>query len=79
MSDQVWLTICVSVNWRLQVKREPAMPREKDAQKETLSDKFKPLLDRLDSYPRNSVTVDKQFYDNLWEEPKGDFSKTDLA
>ncbi len=55
------------------------MPGEKDAQKETLAEKVKPLLDRLDAYPRTGEAVDKKFFDDLWEAPKGDFSKTDLA
>ncbi len=55
------------------------MTPEKDAPKQTLYEKLKPLRDRLDADPRTDETVDKQFFDDLWEEPKGDYSKTDLV
>lgn len=58
--------------------RTPCLAK-KTPKKETLAEKVKPLLDRLDAYPRTGEAVDKKFFDDLWEAPKGDFSKTDLA
>jgi hypothetical protein len=55
------------------------MPPDKDVPKEMLFEKIKPLLERLDAYPRTGEAIDKKFFDDLWEAPKGDFSKTDLA
>jgi antitoxin VapB len=43
-----------------------------------LHERLKPLLDRLDRYPRTGLVADKQFFDDLWEAPHGDFSKTDI-
>ena len=35
--------------------------------KESLEDRIKPLLSRLDRLPRSSVVTDKAFFDELWE------------
>lgn len=55
------------------------MPPDKDVPKEMLFERVKSFLERLDAYPRTGEAVGKKFFDDLWEEPKGDFSKIDLA
>ena len=45
----------------------------------SLHDRIQPLLDRVDSFPKTGLKADKEFFDGLWDEPSGDFSKTDLS
>jgi antitoxin VapB len=46
--------------------------------KRPLHERLKPLLNRIDRYPRTGLVADKQFFDDLWDAPHGDFSQTDI-
>lgn len=37
---------------------------------ETLRRRLQPLFDEIDAYPQNDVTIDKAFFDKMWDEER---------
>jgi antitoxin VapB len=52
-----------AVDEALKSERPLVAVEEREA---ALWERLKPLLDKVDALPRTGLTVDKQFYDELW-------------
>lgn len=61
---------------------EESLAADEEAVNEHADDlwqRLKPLRDKIASWPKTGLKADKAFFDSLYEEPHGDFSKTDMA
>jgi len=45
---------------------------------DALRRRLQPLLDEMKSYTLTGAKADKEFFDDLYDEPHGDFSQTDM-